>query len=168
MITTERLVLRPHTLKDLPALAAMWSDPDFVRHIIGRPATREETWARLLRYAGHWALKGFGYWAATTKDGVFAGDIGFMNFERDMSPNFGETPEMGWSIAPALQGQGYAFEAGRAALAWADAHFGRARIVCMIAPENAPSLRIAGKLGFRQYAQGTYKDAPALLFERKP
>src|SRR5258706_4203555 len=61
-LTTERLTLTGHTLDDFSDSAAMWSDPAVTRHIGGRPSSEEEVWARLMRYAGHWALKGFGYW----------------------------------------------------------------------------------------------------------
>jgi RimJ/RimL family protein N-acetyltransferase len=75
---------------------------------------------------------------------------------------------MGWVLSPVAHGKGYAFEAGRAALAWGDAHFGRVRMVCLIAPENAPSIRLAQKLGFRKYARAPYRGEPAVLFERAP
>ena len=41
---TERLVLRVPTLDDFEESAAMWSDETVVRHIGGRPFTREESW----------------------------------------------------------------------------------------------------------------------------
>ena len=56
VIETERLILRAHRLEDFPALAAMWGDSAVSRFVGGKPATREECWARLLRYAGHWQL----------------------------------------------------------------------------------------------------------------
>ena len=60
VLETPRLLLRPHTLDDFPATFAMWSDPEVVRFIGGRPFTREEAWARLLRYVGHWTMLGYG------------------------------------------------------------------------------------------------------------
>ena len=50
--------MRPHTLDDFLDSFAMWSDPEVIRYIGGKPFTREEVWARLLRYAGHWAHAG--------------------------------------------------------------------------------------------------------------
>ena len=47
-VETERLILRPHALDDYEPAYAMWSDPEVVRFIGGRPATREEVWHRLL------------------------------------------------------------------------------------------------------------------------
>jgi RimJ/RimL family protein N-acetyltransferase len=62
-IETERLILRAHRKDDYLALAAMWAESQVGQFILGRPATAEESWHRLLRYAGHWSLMGFGFWA---------------------------------------------------------------------------------------------------------
>ena len=67
VLETERLRLRGHTLADFEPLAAMWADPAVVRFISGKPASREESWARLARYLGHWALLGYGFWAIEEK-----------------------------------------------------------------------------------------------------
>jgi RimJ/RimL family protein N-acetyltransferase len=56
MIETPRLRMRLHRLDDFDDFAAMWADAQVVEHITGTPSTREQTWARLLRYAGHWAM----------------------------------------------------------------------------------------------------------------
>ncbi|CAB3703825.1 hypothetical protein LMG27174_03823 [Paraburkholderia rhynchosiae] len=53
ILTTNRLALRPHTRDDFLESYTMWSDPEVIRYIGGKPFTREEVWARLLRYAGH-------------------------------------------------------------------------------------------------------------------
>ncbi|MBL8551712.1 MAG: GNAT family N-acetyltransferase [Hyphomonadaceae bacterium] len=169
MINTERLILRPHTLADFEDLCAMWGDPAVMKHFGGVGSTREECWARLMRYVGHWQIKGFGFWVVADKDtGAYLGELGLMDFMRTLDAehrSFGEAPEMGWSFTVAAHGKGYATEAGAAALAWADAHFGRTRIVCMISPSNEPSKRVASRLGFQEYARAVYK-GDVLLYER--
>ena len=46
---------------------------------VAHPATREEAWARLLRYAGHWALLGYGFWLVEDRTtGSFVGEVGVM------------------------------------------------------------------------------------------
>ena len=62
VIETERLRLRGHTLADFADSAAMWAEDAVTRLLGGRPLTEEEVWTRLLRYVGHWALQGYGYW----------------------------------------------------------------------------------------------------------
>ncbi len=166
-IDTERLTLRGHRLDDFADSLALWSDPEVTRHIGGRPSTEEEVWARLLRYVGHWSLLGFGYWVVREKgSGRFVGEVGFADFHRDMDPPLGPAPEAGWVLAPAAHGKGYATEAARAALAWGEARLGWARTVCIIDPENAPSLRVADKCGFREIHRATYKGGPAVVFAR--
>ena len=156
-----------HGLDDFDDSAAMWGDPAVTRHIGGKPFTREECWARLHRYAGHWALLDFGYWVVREKaTSRFVGEVGLADFRRDVESTRFEGPEAGWVLAPWSHGRGFATEAVRAVVAWGETRFGSARSVCMIDPGNAPSIRVAEKCGYRDYARATYKGGPAILFER--
>ncbi len=166
-IEMDRLILRAHTPDDLPTCAAMWSNEDVVRYIGGRPFTREEVWARLLRYAGMWVVIGHGFWAIEEKSsGRVIGEVGIMEARRDIEPSFEGTPEVGWALTPPAHGKGYAAEALGAALRWADTALRTPRTVCIISPENAPSIRLAAKFGFRELARTTYHGVPTLQFER--
>ena len=166
-LETARLRLRGHRIGDHEACAAMWGDMEVARFIGGRPSTREEVWGRLLRYAGLWALLGFGYWAVEDRaSGDFVGDVGFADFKRDIAPSMDGLPEIGWALAPRWHGRGYAIEAVSAALAWADQRF--AATVCIIAPENLPSIGVARKCGFAEIARTTYRGEPTLMYRRAP
>jgi RimJ/RimL family protein N-acetyltransferase len=152
---------------DLPVCAALWSDPLVTRYISGRPFTREETWARLLRYIGHWEALGYGFWAVEEKaTGEFAGELGFADFQREIEPPIA-VPEAGWAFLARVHGRGYATEALRAALEWRDRHLAAPGTVCLIHPENAASLRVADKCGFRECRRTTYKDHPAVVLARE-
>jgi RimJ/RimL family protein N-acetyltransferase len=167
IIETERLRLRGHELRDFEASAAMWGDPDVARFIGGRPSTREETWARYLRYVGFWPVLGFGYWVIESKtDGRFLGEIGFADMKRELTPSFEGLHEHGWALITAAQGKGIASEAVAATLAWGERTFPRFEPVCMISPENAASIRLAEKFGYREFARTEYKGAPTVLFRR--
>jgi RimJ/RimL family protein N-acetyltransferase len=167
VIETERLILRGHRREDFGDSFAMWSEPEVTRFIGGKPSSQEEVWTRLLRYVGHWAVLGFGYWIVEEKgSGRFLGEVGFADFMRDIEPSLMETPEIGWALAPHAHGKGYATEAVQAALTWGDAHFGSRRTVCIIAPLNTPSLRVAEKCGYREFTRTTYKEKPTILFAR--
>jgi RimJ/RimL family protein N-acetyltransferase len=166
-LETERLVLRMHSIADFVDSVALWTDPEVTRFIGARPFTQEEIWARLVRYVGHWALLGYGYWAVTEREtGRFLGEVGFADFKRDIEPSFDGMPEIGWVLASRAHGRGYATEAVRAAIAWGDAHLEAARTVCIIAPENRPSIRVAEKCGYREILRTTYKDKPTIMFAR--
>ena len=167
-LTTERLTLGPHAIDDFPDMVEMWSDPVVVKHFGGVPSTAQECWARQLRYAGLWPLVGFGYWRIRQRDtGRFVGEAGFAEFRRDITPSIVGTPEAGWVLAPWAHGQGFAQEAARAIFAWADGVLKAPRTVCMIAPENAPSLALAARLGFTPFAEARYRGEPTVVLERR-
>jgi RimJ/RimL family protein N-acetyltransferase len=167
-LETDRLRLRSYRREDFPALVEMWGDPLVMRHVLGRASTEEETWARLLRYAGLWPLLGYGYWAVEERStGRFVGDVGFADFRRETMPSLGEAPEAGWVLAAWAHGKGFATEATRAAHAWSDEHLRRAgHTVCMIAPGNTASISVAMKCGYAHDGRVTYKGSDELLLRR--
>jgi RimJ/RimL family protein N-acetyltransferase len=168
IIETERLILRGHTRSDFEASAAMWAEPEVTRFIGGKPSTREESWQRMTRYPGHWALMGYGFWVLEEKASKRSvGEAGFGQFKRTVEPPLG-APEQGWAMASWAHGKGYASEAIAAQIKWAEAHFGRVPFFCMISPENGPSIRVAEKHGYREFALTTYKGEPTILFRREP
>jgi RimJ/RimL family protein N-acetyltransferase len=168
VLETERLTLRGHGAADLDEALALWSDPEVTRYLSGKASSREEVWARLLRYIGHWAAAGYGFWQIRERaTGRFVGEAGLADFKRDIEISFGGAAEAGWVLAPWAYGKGYATEAMTAALAWGDAapQVG-ARTVCIINVDNAASARVAAKLGYQAIARVDYKGTPVQLFER--
>jgi RimJ/RimL family protein N-acetyltransferase len=169
MIETERLILRPPVLSDLEDIAALWAIPEVTQFISGAPSTRQDSWARLLRYIGHWAALGFGFFAVFDKaDGRFLGEIGIADFKRDITPSLEGFAEAGWVFRPDAQGKGYAHEALQSALAWHDRRAPDLPVACIIAPENMASIRLAQKAGFKLAIKTLYKSEPTLVFHRKP
>lgn len=166
VLSTERLTLTPAAVSDLDDLAALWADAEFTRHIMGRGLSGEEVWFRLLRDLGHWQARGHGNWTIReTATGAYVGSVGVLDYRRDIDPPF-DAPELGWGVAPAFQGTGMAREALQAALGWTDARRAEPRTVCMISPENTPSIRLAERVGYRPYGRADYKGAVVELFER--
>ncbi len=168
LLMTPRLVLRGHRLEDFRACASMWADPVVTRHIGGKPFSPEESWSRLLRYAGHWCCMGFGYWAIEEKStGSFVGETGFAEFRREIQPSVEGLPEVGWAFATRVHGRGYATEAVRAVVEWGDTHLQSKRSVCLIDPENLASLRVAEKCGYAEYHRTDYKGHSIVLCARE-
>ena len=164
-LETERLRLRGHRPEDFENCVALWSNEDVLRYVGGKVMTREEVWARLLRYVGHWMWMGYGYWAVEEKaTGNFVGEVGYAMHKRQMEPALGDCPELGWVLAPRFHGRGYATEAARTAMQWGEQQFRGQETVCIIAPENGKSIRVAEKCGFRELARTTYKGEPTILF----
>lgn len=167
VLETERLIMRGHRPEDLAESCAMWADPDVVRYIGGRPLGEEDVWLRLLRYAGSWALLGYGFWRCEDKaTGAFVGEVGFHELKRDTQPRFVGVPEIGWGLVPAWHGRGLASEAVAAALAWGDRSIASDRVVCIIHPDNAVSIRLAQAQGFVRIADTVYKGGPMTIFDR--
>jgi RimJ/RimL family protein N-acetyltransferase len=166
-IETERLILDAHTIDDFEALAAMWAEAEVVRHITGRPSTLQESWMRLLRYGGLWPLLGYGFWAVREKQtGRFVGDVGFADFHRQIEPPITGAPEAGWVLATWAHGRGFATEALGAALSWLDGQTSIERSVCLIAPENRVSIRLAERSGYLQPTTVRFAGEDTLLLSR--
>lgn len=165
-IETPRLILRGHRDADFDAHCAFWADPQVVRYIGGRTYSREESWVRFLRHAGMWARMGFGFWAVTDRaSGRYLGEAGFHDLKRDLAPSIEGTMEAGWALAPDVHGKGLGSELLEAILGWARVNHPGRRITCLIDPDNAPSIRLAGKHGFREFDRTAYHGAPVVLFE---
>jgi RimJ/RimL family protein N-acetyltransferase len=175
VLVTPRLRLRGHRMEDLPDCVAMWSDPEVVRYIGGQPFSAEEVWKRFLRYVGHWAVLGFGYWVITERaSGRFVGEAGAGEVRRAIEPAWGPVMEVGWALAPWAHGQGMATEAVAAVLAWMDGERAKGahgaagrRVVCMIEAGNTASLRVAAKCGFREVGVAQYGGDEVGVFERE-
>ena len=164
LLTTSRLIMAPHGKADFADLAAMWADPAVVRLLGGVPASAEDNWARLLRYAGSWSMLGYGFWCVRHRHtGAYLGDVGFLDAKRTGVEGFDGDPEIGWSLNTAAHGKGYASEAVQAALGWGAARFGRT--VAMINPLNTASEAVARRNGFVHFADSRYKDAATGLWE---
>jgi RimJ/RimL family protein N-acetyltransferase len=160
--------LRGHTPDDLAAVHALWSDPDVVRFITGTPSAPNESLTRLLRYIGHWAAFGFGYWFVEDKvSGDHVGDVGLGRFDRPMTPTITDMPEIGWVLAPAFHGKGYATEAARAALGWMDAAMPGTPTCCIFHPDNTGSMRVAEKLGYSFWKTAQFKGEDTPVYRRK-
>jgi RimJ/RimL family protein N-acetyltransferase len=168
VLETARLSLRPFRAGDVDAQAAMMGDARVMRHLGGQPLPREDSWRKLLCGAGLWTLFGYGYWAVERRaDKVLVGQVGFADFKRGLEPPIEDIPEMGWLFAAEAAGQGYATEAGLAALDWIDSALSPPEVAAIIDGANAPSIRVAEKLGFRVREEARYRGAPILIFRRR-
>ncbi|HYX45964.1 MAG TPA: GNAT family N-acetyltransferase [Sphingomicrobium sp.] len=167
-IETERLILREFRAGDLDEHAETLGDEEVMRHIGGKPMSREDSWRRLLSGVGMWSLVGMGPWAVELKsDGRMVGHCGFFQFNRELEPLILDEPEMGWIFSRSVHGQGIAFEACAAALEWAERELGADSYPAIIDLENAASMKLAERLGFVRQADGVYRDSP-IAFYRRP
>src|SRR5436309_6938034 len=123
----------------------MCADHETMRYFgDGQPFIRPMAWRNLAMMLGHWSFRSYRLWAAEERSsGVLVGRIGFWNPEG--WPGF----ELGWTLRRSFWGRGYATEGAQAALGYAFARLDRPQVISLIHPENAPSIRVAQRLGER-------------------
>lgn len=138
VIETPRLRLRAPELGDFPVWADILTGPAGVH--LGGPFDRDEAFTEYAATVGLWLLRGHGVWAVETRGGELVGFV-LIGFE----PGDAE-PELGYLFASAAHGRGYATEAAQAARAHAA---NLPSLVSYIDPVNAPSRRVAARLGAR-------------------
>jgi RimJ/RimL family protein N-acetyltransferase len=159
-VETPRLRLRLFRPEDLDPYAAMCADPDVMRFLGDRTVlSREDSWRQMAMLVGHWQLRGFGMWAVEERATErFVGRVGFHY------PEGWPDREVAWALAPGFQGKGYAAEAARAAMSEAFDHLRWERVISLIDPANAPSIRLAERLGERLTGETTVRGFHVLIY----
>jgi RimJ/RimL family protein N-acetyltransferase len=145
-VRTERLDLRRFDHGDLDELVAVFAQVEVWRYPYHRGFTARETADFLDSQVSGWEVAGFGCWVARTlEDGRIVGYVGLSvpTFLPEILP----AVEVGWRLAPAAWGRGYATEGARAAL---DEGFRTLRLerVCSLPQAgNDASIAVAERLG---------------------
>ena len=160
VLETRRTRLREFTESDLDVLASMMADQDQMSLYL-RPRTRDEThnWIRrnLRLYEDH----GFGFWLMEAIEGSdFLGYCGI----RPVSIEGVEEIEVGWHTKKQFWGQGLATEAATACRDLAFSRFDIPRLVATIDPDNAPSVRVADKIGMRLEKEAVLDGWPCVVY----
>lgn len=145
ILTTERLVLRPWRDADRAPFAAMSADPE-VMEFFPAPLTREESDAFVDRTMQGFAERGGWGWFAVEEraSGALAGVAGLAPVR--FAAHFTPAVEIGWRLARAAWGQGYATEAARATVAFAFGELRLDEVVAMAVPANERSLAVMRRL----------------------
>ncbi len=161
IIETSRLRLRALRQEDAGPLARIFSDPEVVRYSGGRSPSLDEVEAGIRSHiSAYYRSRGFGLLAIELREtGDLVGRIGLLTTELDEAAD----AEIHYHLAPSAWGNGLATEAATAILAWARRERGIGRIVAAIHPENAASIRVAEKCGFRYWKESALPDAGNLL-----
>ncbi len=141
-IETPRLVLEAPLVADFEGYAAIVTTER--GRYIGGPLTEEEAWLDFSQMVAGWVLRGFGALSIRPKAGrQYLGSV-LVHHE------YGDPePELGWLLALEAEGQGMAFEAGRAMLDWAFANTQLTTLVSYMDPDNHRALSLAARLGGR-------------------
>lgn len=146
---TPRLRLRQWRASDREPFAAMNADPR-VRAYFPALQTRAESDASIDRWQAHLQGRGRGWsnWAVELRARPqFIGFVGLSKPADDLP--FSPCVEIGWRLAPAYWGQGYASEAARGALQFGFEQLGLQEIVSFTAVDNLRSRNVMQRIGMQ-------------------
>ncbi|EAJ4316836.1 glutamine-hydrolyzing GMP synthase [Campylobacter upsaliensis] len=161
ILETPRTYLRPYRLDDLEDLHKILDEKTMYAwgHAFSKQECKDWIEQQLQRYQKY----GFGLWAVVDKaSGEIIGNAG-LNYENitlvsdetkvDEVDSSGESQceilELGYIINHRFWGQGLGLEVARACAKYAFSKLGVKELYCLIKEDNAPSLKLAKKLGMR-------------------
>jgi RimJ/RimL family protein N-acetyltransferase len=142
-------------LEDAAVAAELLGDPEVMRFLGGESVPAEDVPEVVRKWIGRWELDGVGPFVIERReDGRFLGRTGILVWDtRDWThaslrgAGAYAQPEIGWALARAQWGNGYATEAAGAVRDWARAERGFGHLVSLIAPDNVASQGVARRLG---------------------
>lgn len=145
LLETPRLTLRRLSEEDAPFVLGLLNEPSFIRNI-GDRGVRTLDDARAYITEGpvaSYARHGFGLYLVELKEPrTPIGICGIL--KRDALPE----PDLGFAFVPAYWSQGYGLESATAARDYARDTIGLPRLLAIVSPANAGSIRLLEKLGF--------------------
>jgi RimJ/RimL family protein N-acetyltransferase len=133
----------------------MLGNPEVMRFLGGETVPAEDVPAAVQKWIDRWELNGVGPFVLERRnDGTFVGRAGILVWDTRTwtQGSFAAAgqhaqPEIGWALARAHWGNGYATEAALAVRDWARRERGFDRLISLIAPDNVASQRVAERLG---------------------
>lgn len=145
VIETKRLRLRRFTPADAAFALELVNDPAWLRFIGDRGVrTLDDARGYIGKITAMYEKHGFGSWLVELKaDGSPIGTCGII--QRDTLPEV----DLGLAFLPQYRGQGYAYEAAAATLAYGRSQFGLKRILAIVSPDNISSIGLLVKLGMK-------------------
>ena len=165
VLETQRLRLRPFASSDAPVVLELVNDPLWLRFIGDRNVHTAEDARRYLdeKIIASYGRHGFGLYLVERKpDGEPLGMCGLV--KRDTLPH----ADIGFAFLERHRGRGYALEAARATLEFAEA-LGLDPVLAIATAANERSVRLLERLGFR-YERALERDgseSAVNLYSRK-
>ncbi|MHB1095036.1 MAG: GNAT family N-acetyltransferase [Gemmatimonadaceae bacterium] len=158
---TDRLILRELQLADAEFMHAVLNDADFLANVGDRNVRTVDDAAAYIASGprASYAQHGFGLWAVELRDGgATVGICGLL--KRDGL----DAPDVGFALLPSHRGRGYASEAASAALTHGREQLRLERVLAIVKPQNAASIRVLEKLGMvRERRIRLTDDGPELI-----
>jgi RimJ/RimL family protein N-acetyltransferase len=167
ILVTTRLRLEPFADIHLDGLNALNGDPEVMRHISGRPETREETQAVIDRVKARWAAVGYSWWTFFERESgeiVGAGCMQNLRREAQPLPDPAAPLELGWRLRVDRWGRGYASEAASAIGDFAFDTLQPDELLAVCDPANTASARVMKRLGMRDRGLQRWYGKPLTTF----
>ncbi|PCI77252.1 MAG: GNAT family N-acetyltransferase [SAR86 cluster bacterium] len=145
-LETARVVLRQWQSEDYAEFANMNADPDVMRYFPSL-LSREESDTLTKKFDNLVIEKGWGFWVAERKsDSAFMGLVG-LNQADDLPVT--SCVEVGWRLAKAYWGRGYATETAAASLHFAFSILEQDRVAAFTTLANSRSREVMSRLGMK-------------------
>lgn len=158
------MFLRPWEASDWIAFRPIATDPDVMRHIAGgTPWTDEQILEFVQRQIRHFAERGFCLWKLLAKENADGRIIGFCGLQPLVIDGQAEV-EIGWWLAKDCWGMGLATEAARTTLRFGFDRAGLTRIISIVRPDHAGSLKLMRKLGMAYERDTKHKGFAVVLY----
>lgn len=144
VIATPRLALRLFTLDDAAFVLELVNDPDWLRFIGNKQVATLDDARRYIAKGPQTMYEDYGfclYLVERRADGTPIGMCGLIQREAL------DDVDIGFALLSRYRGQGYAYEAAAATLAYARDTIGLRRLVAITALDNERSASLLGKLG---------------------
>ena len=145
VLETSRLILRHLELNDLNDLYKLYSNPEIRKYFPDGVLTLEETREELEWFMnGHPDHPELGLWATIHKEtSMFIGRCGLLPWEIDGK----QEVEIAYLLDKLFWHKGLATEAAQGILEYGFEKLNLSRLICLMAPENSASQRVAQRVG---------------------
>ena len=160
-IRTDRLVMRRLRTADTDAFVALHSAPEAPPHDGWSRRTPEQALELLDWFLDDWSTDGIGYWTIRLADTGEVIGFGGVRHAWEVGEH---VLNLAYRLWPSAWGNGYALEMAREALRWAHQHRPERPVVIVTDTGNAPSARVAEKLGFTLHLERHRDGRPELVF----
>ncbi|MEL6684938.1 MAG: GNAT family N-acetyltransferase [Pseudomonadota bacterium] len=161
-VTTQRLRLEPFAPAHASALNAINNEPAVMEFLSeGVPETMERTQDAISRVRDAWAKLGYSWWAIIDRSTEEV--IGAACAQHVARKPEAEI-EIGWRLATATTGKGFATEAGRAAARYAFEVIDVDHVVAVAHPDNIASHKVMQRIGMTFRGIETHYDADCTTY----
>jgi HAD superfamily hydrolase (TIGR01509 family) len=159
---TNRLFIKELSAEDFPKLYNIYQDPQVTKYIVPMNKNLELEAKKHKAYIKNiYEFYGYGLWGVFQKDtNVLIGQFGIQNQKIDHQDEI----ELSYLLDSNYWKHGYALEALRAILDYSFENLALNRLVAVIDKANAPSIKVAKRLGMTLEKEIEYKNHSCYLY----